>query len=175
MHLFLFFFIAKIRPSTFRQVCPLLSSIVCQVDLLLMTFTHHHSPKNEASVIKIACVNRLLKYYFSSDPNLKVAITHVRQACSQHSFGLPLRLNGLHRKKSDHFATRNMITRVLILYDVKRKQNTALELSEISSVSSPHPRRNERRGGCHCIGVKGFTSISPALPNLPHFFYSLIF
>ena len=41
----LFFFIAKIRPSTFSQVYALLSSIVCQVDLLLMTFTHHHSPQ----------------------------------------------------------------------------------------------------------------------------------
>ena len=39
--------------------------------------------------------------------NLKVAITHVRQAYSQPSFGLPLRSNGLHRKKSDHFDTRN--------------------------------------------------------------------
>ena len=84
-------------------------------------------------MIKIACVNLLLKYYlfsftfFFRNPNLKVAITHVRQACSQHSFGLPLRMNGLHKKKSNHSATRNMITRVLILYDVKRKQNTALE------------------------------------------------
>ena len=84
-------------------------------------------------MIKIACVNLLLKYYlfsftfFFRNPNLKVAITHVRQACSQHSFGLPRRMNGLHKKKSNHFATRNMITRVLILYDEKREQNTALE------------------------------------------------
>ena len=41
----LFFFIAKIRPSTFRQVCSLLSSKVYQVDLLIMTFTHHYSPQ----------------------------------------------------------------------------------------------------------------------------------
>ena len=42
----------------------------------------------------------------------------------------------------------------------------------MSSVSSPHPRRNERKDGCHCIGVKGFTAISPALPNLPDFLFS---
>ena len=84
-------------------------------------------------MIKIACVNLLLKYclfiytFYSRNTNLKVAITHVRQACSQQSFRLPLKMNGLHKKKSNHFATRNMITRVLMLYDVKRKQNTALE------------------------------------------------
>ena len=77
----------------------------------------------------------------SRNPNFKVAITHVRQACSQHAFGLPLRMNGtkralssldgIHRKKSDHFSSRNIITRVLILHDVKRKQNTALDKSSL--------------------------------------------
>ena len=45
----------------------------------------------------------------------------------------------------------------------------------MSSVSSPHPQRNERRDGWHCIGVEGFTSISPALFNLQDFFILLPF
>ena len=42
----------------------------------------------------------------------------------------------------------------------------------MSSVSSPHPRRNERRDGWHCIGVKGFSSISLALHKLPDILFS---
>ena len=34
--------------------------------------------------------------------NLKVVITHASHVCSQHSFGLPLRMNGMHRTLFDH-------------------------------------------------------------------------
>ena len=36
------------------------------------------------------------------NPNLQVVITHASHACSQHSFGLPLRMNGMHRRQFDH-------------------------------------------------------------------------
>ena len=36
------------------------------------------------------------------NPNLQVVITHVSHVCSQHSFGLPIRMNGMHRTHSNH-------------------------------------------------------------------------
>ena len=36
------------------------------------------------------------------NPNLKVVITHTSHVCSQHLFGLPLRMNGVHRTQFDH-------------------------------------------------------------------------
>ena len=34
--------------------------------------------------------------------NLQVVITHASHVCSQHLFGLPLRMNGMHRMQTDH-------------------------------------------------------------------------
>ena len=36
------------------------------------------------------------------NPILQVVITHASQVCSQHSFGLPLRMNGMYRRQFDH-------------------------------------------------------------------------
>ena len=36
------------------------------------------------------------------NPNLQVVITHASQVCSQHSFGLPVRMNEMHRTQFDH-------------------------------------------------------------------------
>ena len=36
------------------------------------------------------------------NPNLEVVITHASHVCSQHSFGLPLRMNGMQRTHFDH-------------------------------------------------------------------------
>ena len=36
------------------------------------------------------------------NPKLQVVITHASHVCSQHSFGLPLRMNGMHRTQFDH-------------------------------------------------------------------------
>ena len=36
------------------------------------------------------------------NPNLQVVITHASHVCGQHSFGLPLRMNGMHRTQFDH-------------------------------------------------------------------------
>ena len=36
------------------------------------------------------------------NPNLQVVITHGSDVCSQHSFGLPLRMNGMHITQFDH-------------------------------------------------------------------------
>ena len=34
--------------------------------------------------------------------NLQVVIMYASHVCSQHSFGLPLEMNGMHRTKLDH-------------------------------------------------------------------------
>ena len=36
------------------------------------------------------------------NPNLQVLITHASHVCSQNSFGLPLRMNGMHKPQFDH-------------------------------------------------------------------------
>ena len=36
------------------------------------------------------------------NPNLQVVITHAWHVCRQHSFGLPLIMNGMHRTQFDH-------------------------------------------------------------------------
>ena len=51
------------------------------------------------------------------NPNLQVVIAHVSHVCSEHSFGLRLRLNGMHITEFDHTLfgpsiARNLITRV---------------------------------------------------------------
>ena len=53
------------------------------------------------------------------NPNLQVVITHASQGCSQHSFGLPLRMNGMHRT--------HLIMRVLAICHVKLTQIIAME------------------------------------------------
>ena len=47
------------------------------------------------------------------NPNLQVVITHASHVCSQHSFGLPLRMNGMHRTQFDH-ACFDLLPRLLI-------------------------------------------------------------
>ena len=56
------------------------------------------------------------------NPNLQVVITHVLHVRSQHSFGLPLRINGMHKTQFDlaHLGpsiTRNLFTR----FDLSRE------------------------------------------------------
>ena len=36
------------------------------------------------------------------NPNPQVVITHERHVCSQHSFVLPVRMNGMYRTQFDH-------------------------------------------------------------------------
>ena len=36
------------------------------------------------------------------NPNLQVVITHASHVCSQNSFELPLRMNGMHKTQFDH-------------------------------------------------------------------------
>ena len=36
------------------------------------------------------------------NPNLEVVITHASHVCSQHSFGIPLRMNRMQRTQFDH-------------------------------------------------------------------------
>jgi len=67
------------------------------------------------------------------DPNLQVVITRASHVCNRHSFGLPLRMNGIHRTQFDHARqfgpsiTRNLITRVLTICHMKLTQSRAME------------------------------------------------
>ena len=62
------------------------------------------------------------------NPNLQVVIiTHAPYLCSQHSFGLPLRINGMHRMQFGPSISRNVITLVLTICHVKLTQSTVLE------------------------------------------------
>ena len=36
------------------------------------------------------------------NPNLEIVISHASHVCSQHSFGLPLRMNGMQGTQFDH-------------------------------------------------------------------------
>ena len=46
-----------------------------------------------------------------SNPNLQVDITHASHVRSQYSFGLPLRMNGIHRTHFDHARLDNLVPR----------------------------------------------------------------
>ena len=48
---------------------------------------------------------KILRSYlgrWASNPNLQVVFTHASHVCSQHSFGLPLRMYGMYRTHFDH-------------------------------------------------------------------------
>ena len=73
--------------------------------------------------------------------HLKVAIMHAQHICSQHSFRLPLRMNGTYRTQSDlaRFGpsiAHNMIVNVLTMYefDMKLRESTALEKDFLPSI-----------------------------------------
>ena len=75
--------------------------------------------------------------------HLQVVITHASHVCSQHSFGLPLRMYGMHITQHvfEPSITRNLITRVLTICHAKLRQSTALgqkrfELRSLSPVLS---------------------------------------
>ena len=44
----------------------------------------------------------LVVFIVARNSNLQVVITHALHVCSQHSFGLPLRINGMHTTQFDH-------------------------------------------------------------------------
>ena len=52
----------------------------------------------------LACthISQLRAPLVDSNPNLQVIITHASRKCSQHSFGLPLRMNGMLKTQFDH-------------------------------------------------------------------------
>ena len=79
----------------------------------------------------------------AGNPNLQVVITHASHVCTQHSFGLPLRMNGMPKTQLRPCTPRNLITRVLTICYVKLTQSTVLEQKRLD-----------------------LRSLSPALPNL---------
>ena len=83
------------------------------------------------------------------NPNLQVVITHASHVCSLHSFGLPLRMNGMHRTQFDRarFDLRPLVIWSRVFWpSVTRnlhKASTAMEQKRLD-----------------------LWSLSPALPNL---------
>ena len=51
--------------------------------------------------IDVRLLNLLRATRGAHNPNLQVVITHASHVCSQLSFGLPLRMNGMHRTQFD--------------------------------------------------------------------------
>ena len=64
-------------------------------------------------------VNSLRAKREACNPNLQVVITHASHVCSQHSFGLPLRMYGIYRTHFDHAC--------FDICHVKLTRSTALE------------------------------------------------
>ena len=56
----------------------------------------------EISRCKLCKVILLRATRGAHNPNLQVVITHVSHGCSQHLFGLPLRMYGMHRTHFNH-------------------------------------------------------------------------
>ena len=72
------------------------------------------------------------------NPNLQVVITYASHVCSQHSFGLPLRMEANERS----LITRNLIRRVLTICHVKRtyaKHSVGAKTSLTFDRCRPHP------------------------------------
>ena len=81
------------------------------------------------------------------NPNLQVVITHASHLCSKHSFGLPLRKNGMHRT--------HLLTRVWTICQVKRTRSIA---------------REQKR-----VDLRSLRSLSTAVPNLLLLIVQIIF
>ena len=56
---------------------------------------------------------------FARNPNLQVVIKHALLVCSQYSFGLQLRMNGMHRMRFDHFPLDLLSIVILTIYHMK--------------------------------------------------------
>ena len=93
--------------------------VVVWLEKYLLLAKRHWPLKNKAIVTKSYetkkfcaqyCFTALLRECFlllratrgARNPNIQVIITHAWHVCRQHSFGLPPRMNGMHRKKFDH-------------------------------------------------------------------------
>ena len=59
-----------------------------------------HSPPTPTQLLWFPFLLRATRE--ARNPNLQVIITHTSHVYSQHSFGFPLRMNGMHRTQSDH-------------------------------------------------------------------------
>ena len=63
----------------------------------LLTYPQVVFPTGMKKNILLLWVRRGARY-----PNLQIVITHALHACSQHSFGLPLTMNGMHKTQFGH-------------------------------------------------------------------------
>ena len=70
-------------------------------------------------------------------PNLQVVITHASHVGCHHFFGLPVRLNEMHRMQFDHMRLDilllcNLITLVFTISHVKLMQSTPSTVMELN-------------------------------------------
>ena len=61
-------------------------------------------PKGQkmATTLSLITEHLLRAPIVARNPNLQVVITHTSHVGSQHSFEIPLRMNGMHRTQFDH-------------------------------------------------------------------------
>ena len=55
------------------------------------------------------------------NPNPQVVITHASHVCSQYSFGLPLRMNGIHKTQFDHACFDHLSSKTYAKHSVEVK------------------------------------------------------
>ena len=84
--------------------------------------------------------NKLRATRGARNPNLQVVITHASHICTQHSFRLPVRMNGMHKSQNAILlhafrpsTPRNLITSVLTICQVQLTQRTELEQKRLIS------------------------------------------
>ena len=69
------------------------------------------------------------------NPNLQVFITHASHVCNQHSFGFPLRMNGMHRMQFDHTCLDHLSREIYAKHSVEAKafdlRSLSLALSDL--------------------------------------------
>ena len=94
-------------PSTSRNLCPSITWILRKAQRWSKSaLTFDRSPSSAFDPCRLHSVTELL----------------VR---TQHSFGLPLRMNLTHRAQTNHSSTCDLITHVLTFFHVKLTQNKA--------------------------------------------------
>ena len=61
--------------------------------------------RKSGTVLNFSCsikIKLLRAALVTRNPSLQAVISHALHVCSQHSFGLPLRMNGMHKTQFDH-------------------------------------------------------------------------
>ena len=88
---------------------------------------NQHVNTVKSALYLVLCLLRATRR--APNPNLQVVITHALHVYSQHSFGLPLRMNGMYRTQFDHVRL-DFLSLVIwsrVFCHVKLPQSTTME------------------------------------------------